>query len=225
MLAVHCAVVELFLGYDPGGDGNHGVAAVRIAEDGSLEEPDTHCLRDAAEVMDWLRSLRNARALGIDTLLAWSPTGGRRGRSSGRACDGALRRKYPEHSKSVIAQNSLYSAMTINGIIVAMEAQNMGLPLAESHPKLLISAASAADPEMTALCETHQRICQRPTDQANADHEADAVVAAWSVSRHIYGKWTTDLYDIDKTRESSGDLLFPAGEAAFPWPEPIAPTL
>ena len=29
--------VELFLGYDPGGDRKHGVAAVRITEDGTLE--------------------------------------------------------------------------------------------------------------------------------------------------------------------------------------------
>ena len=212
--------MELFLGYDPGGDGKHGVAAVRIAEDGSLEVPETDCLRDAADVMRWLRRQANPRALGIDTLLAWSP-GGKPGRASGRACDIALRHRYPEHVKSVIAQNSLYSAMTINGIIVAMEAQNLGLPIVESHPKLLISAANNSDPEMTALCETYHRICQRRTDPKNADHEADAVVAAWSVSRHIYRKWTTDLYDIDKNCKNSGNLLLPAGEAAFPWPEPI----
>ena len=51
-LLVRCATVELFLGYDPGGDGKHGVAAVRVAENGGLDVRSTKCLRDAAEVRD-----------------------------------------------------------------------------------------------------------------------------------------------------------------------------
>lgn len=66
--------MELFLGYDPGGDGKHGVAAARIAEDGDLEVMDRRCMRDAAAELDWLRSQPSPLALGIDTLLAWTPT-------------------------------------------------------------------------------------------------------------------------------------------------------
>ena len=215
--------MELFLGYDPGGDGKHGVAAVRIAENGALaEEPSTECVRDAAEVRDWLRSQPAPRALGIDTLLAWTPTGGSRRkprRKSGRACDIALSRKYSENSNSVIAQNSLRSAMTINGAIVAMEARRLGLPLVESHPKLLMLAARHTDPEMQGLCAIYDRLCLRPTD-----HEADAVVAAWCASRRIHQKWQTNLYEIDEGCENSGDLLFPAGAAVYPWPETLPRT-
>ena len=167
--------MELFLGYDPGGDGKHGVAAVRIAEDGTLEEPSTRCLPDAAGVRCWLRSQPAPRALGIDTLLAWSPTGGNHRkprRASGRACGIALRRKCREHSNSVIAQNSLRSSMTINGAIVAKEARRLGLPLVESHPKLLMRAARHTDPEMQPLCEPVNR--SRSRDDSGSPSRAGA---------------------------------------------------
>ena len=211
--------MELFLGYDPGGDGKHGVAAVRVAENGQLQAPATKCLRDAAAVRDWLHAQPSPRALGVDTLLAWTPTGGSKrkpARDSGRACDIALAAKYGEHSNSVVAQNSLFSAMTINGMIVAMEACDLGLPLVESHPKLLMKGARHADAEMNDLCATYDALCGQASD-----HEADAVVAAWCASRSIYQKWLRNLYEIDERSENSGDLLFPAGEATYPWPEDV----
>ena len=221
-LLVRCATVELFLGYDPGGDGKHGVAAVRVAENGELDVRSTKCLRDAAEVRDWLRSQPSPRALGIDTLLAWTPTGGRTRkpkRKSGRACDIALAAHCSACSNSVMAQNSLRSAMTLNGAIIAMEARDLGLPLVESHPKLLLKGARHVDPEMEDLCAIYEDMCRRASD-----HEADAVVAAWCASRSIYRKWLRNLYEIDESSESSGDLLFPAGEAVYPWPEHVPAT-
>ena len=41
--------MELFLGYDPGGDGKHGVASVRVAADGSFGDLRTDCLRAPAQ--------------------------------------------------------------------------------------------------------------------------------------------------------------------------------
>ena len=221
-LLVRCAAVELFLGYDPGGDRKHGVAAVRVAENGELKVRSTKCLRDAAEVRDWLRSQPSPRALGIDTLLAWTPTGGSRRkpkRMSGRACDIALAAHYNAHSNSVMAQNSLRSAMTVNGIIVAMAACDLGPPLVESHPKLLMKGARHADPEMKDLCAIYDDLCIQASD-----HEADAVVAAWCASRGVYQKWQSNLYEIDENSENSADLLFPAGKAVYPWPEHVAAT-
>lgn len=64
--------MPLFLGYDPGGEGRNGVAAARIADDGTTFErpPETRTLRDVEEVCRWLRTRHRAEALGIDTLLA-----------------------------------------------------------------------------------------------------------------------------------------------------------
>ena len=215
--------MELFLGYDPGGDGKHGVASVRVAADGSSGDLRTDCLRDATEVRDWLRDQASPAALGIDTLLAWSSTGGRRhGRKSGRACDIALRNRYPEHSNSVVAQNSLYSAMTINGVLIAMAGCEEGLPLVESHPKLLVRAAQHADLEMKNLCQRYEEMTRRGAGHREAtDHEADAVIAAWCASRSYLGRWSVDLYDIDANSDDSDDLVFPAGIATYPWPEAI----
>ena len=84
-----CSNKSLFLGYDPGGENAHGVAAVRIAADGTLEsKPETAVLRDAEAVGRWVDERRDDLiALGIGILLAWS-------RKCGRACDAALRCKY-----------------------------------------------------------------------------------------------------------------------------------
>ena len=162
-----------FLGYDPGGKDKHGVAAVTIARDGSYNDMQAECLRDATQVKEWLSKHPSAAVLGIDTLLAWSWSGA-------RPCDNLLREHYGEcdtinriainsiieeeceycdneldevgrleddpkwrNSKSVVSQNSLYSAMTLNGALVAMAVREdrPEFPLVESHPKLVLRAA------------------------------------------------------------------------------------
>ena len=97
----------LFLGYDPGGKGTHGVAAVRVAPDGALTElVAVDVAQDAEAAWTWMSAHTDAVALGIDTLLAWSPRGG-------RACDDRLRQAYKAHAPTVIPQNALYSSMTL----------------------------------------------------------------------------------------------------------------
>ena len=202
--------MPLFLGYDPGGGGKNGVAALRIADDGTTFErpPETRTLRDVEEVCRWLRAHRRAEALGIDTLLAWS-------RKGDRACDKALRERYPEHRNSVIAQNALCSAMTINGIIVARLGYHLGLPLlVESHPKLVLRAWLEDHMAGTEFAKWHEPLCQKKT----GDQEADAFVAAWCASRWHFELWTVNLYD---AFAEQGKLVFPAREAVYPWPEPI----
>ena len=106
----------LFLGYDPGGKSTHGVAALEISETGELVKPPVcSVLQDAKAVLEWMDMHGNVAALGIDTLMAWSPTGS-------RECDDRLRKKYPEQASSIIPQNSLYSSMTLNGAMVAQHA-------------------------------------------------------------------------------------------------------
>lgn len=140
----------------------------------------------------WLEShARTAVALGIDTLLAWSPKGG-------RACDNALRRKYG--GNSIVAQNSLYSSMTLNGAIVA---KRLGLPVYESQPKLFLRVSAE-----NAIREVYQGAVA----DSRADHEADAIVAAWCAAMGHNRNWTVDLYaDI----EDDIELVVP--RARYPW--------
>lgn len=140
--------MALFLVYDPGGKGKNGVAAIQVVS-GMPKIVDKATVRDAAEALSWLQAhAKTAVALGIDTLLAWSPKGG-------RACDDALRRKYG--GNSIVAQNSLYSSMTLNGAIVA---KRLGLPVYESHPKLLLRASGQnviREIYQDALCKLGRR--------------------------------------------------------------------
>jgi predicted nuclease with RNAse H fold len=206
----------LFLGYDPGGAGKHGVAKADIGPNGAfLVEPVVMTLADAGAVRDWLRENDSAKALGIDTLLAWSISGG-------RACDDALRAHYPERAPTVIPQNSLYSAMTINGILVAQTGRELGIPLVESHPKLLLRAALEKDPEGAELAVRHRAMLEAESGKAaraKADDRADALVAAWCASRWWFNRWPNDLYTA-----IPDDLTFPAGPAVYPWLEPIGST-
>ena len=111
--------------------------------------------------------------------------------------------------------------MTINGVLIAMAGCEEGLSLVESHPKLLVRAAQHADPEMKLLCERYGEMIRHDATRGVTDHEADAVVAAWCASRSYFGRWSVDLYDIDSNSDDSDDLVFPAGKAVYPWPEPV----
>ena len=187
--------MTLFLGYDPGGKGKNGVAAIQVVSD-VPKVVDKATVRDAAEALSWLEAhARSAVALGIDTLLAWSPKGG-------RACDNALRRKYG--GNSIVAQNSLYSSMTLNGAIVA---RRLGLPVYESHPKLLLRVA-----DKNAIYEVYRDV----VDEAGTDHEGDAIVAAWCAAMGHSHKWTVDLF-VDL--EDDIELVVPG--ARYPWFETI----
>lgn len=185
----------LYLGYDPGGKGKNGVSAITLGAAGP-EVVSTATVHDASEALAWFSAhAASAHAVGIDTLLAWSPKGG-------RLCDDALRRKYG--GNSVVAQNSLYSAMTINGAIVA---RRLGLPAYESHPKLLLQTHS-----VEALRAVHRTYIGK----TGADHEADAIIAAYCAAMGHTRQWETDLYsDIDE------DIEFVVPGARYPWFETI----
>lgn len=187
--------MTLFLGYDPGGKDKNGVAAIQVLSD-TPKVVDKATVRDAAEALSWLEThARSAVALGIDTLLAWSPKGG-------RACDNALRRKYG--GNSIVAQNSLYSSMTLNGAIVA---RRLGLPVYESHPKLLLRVA-----DENAIREVYHDAVAK----SGADHEGDAIVAAWCAAMGHRRKWTVDLF-VDP--EDDIELVVPS--ARYPWFEAV----
>ena len=105
-------MAQIYLGFDPGGDRNFGVALL----DGDRMIASTASNVD--EVINWsVRECgsRQPVAAGIDTLLHWST-----GKSGTRPCDLFLRAKYPAAKNSVMTPNSLYGAMAIGGMALAM---------------------------------------------------------------------------------------------------------
>lgn len=208
-----------FLGYDPGGRGKHGVAVIQVSPSGEITDcPVCDVLEDAVAAWAWLQQQRKSReacALGIDTLLAWSPYGRRK-------CDDALRKKYKEHEKTVIFQNSLYSAMTLNGAMVAKWAAQSKLRLFESHPKLLMHVMPRDKPGWRSIASAYNSIIKEngavsKKDEEQADHKADAVVAAWCAAQGSNKRLEVDLFD------THGDDLEPLvkGNACYPWFEHI----
>lgn len=252
--------MALFFGYDPGGHGNHGVAALRLEEDesftGTKEQLSTERCPDVLAALKWFQSQEQsdevASAIGLDTLLAWC-------RKGDRNCDSALRTRrqrvttcfaktldrayertklpcYSDKGGAVIHQNSLRSAMTINGIQLCTDlslryiSKHKELCLSEAHPKLLVRMLRGSGSE-GRVTEHYESLVQNPNTRTPNDHEADAFVAAWCASQWYYGKpgWM-DLYsDLD-------DLFFPtisltgcgtlntssilrdATKLAYPWP-------
>jgi Protein of unknown function (DUF429) len=121
----------LYLGYDPGGGGAHGVAAI------DARPAACATVRTAEDALDWFRERcrdQEPKALGVDTLTLWST-----GPAGWRPADRALRTAYPDVATSVTAPNALYGAMLINGIAVALALRNAfeRLRITETHPKVL----------------------------------------------------------------------------------------
>ena len=70
---------ELVLGYDPGGDGAHGVALLPLSGV-STERVETQTFETTQSVIEYIESLSTLVALGVDTLTCWST-----GRVAGRS--------------------------------------------------------------------------------------------------------------------------------------------
>ena len=206
----------LFLGYDPGGKSTHGVAALEISETGEIVKPPVCAvLQDAKAVLDWIDMHRNVAALGIDTLMAWSPTGS-------RECDDRLRKKYPKQASSIIPQNSLYSSMTLNGAMVAQHASMLTIPIYESHPKLLmktLSTSNAASQSIkTWYCNMLRSADGSKRSAKQHDDMADAIVAAWCAAQGHLKLWDVDLF---KLPNNNSVPIVPS--ASYPWFEALAP--
>ncbi len=127
----HATNSDLFLGFDPGGNKRFGVASIA----GSRVSFAT--VSSIGEAIDWAIETSGEKlpiAVGIDTILHWST-----GRGGFRSADNWLREKYPSASRSVMAPNSLYGAMTIGGVGLAIGLKNIwaNLILNETHPKIL----------------------------------------------------------------------------------------
>jgi len=173
-----------FLGYDPGGNDSHGVAAIRI-EYGRIERPTVGTRPAVADVLCWFQDqsqewnkkgpLSGVLGVGIDTLTYWSVAS-----NGARSADNTLRCKYPDVKGSVIWPNALRSAMSINGMFVLRRLREQCPPVyvTETHPKVLYRALSGKPYGGPPLNDLNQRINDLTTRQKGEHGDEKARIAS-----------------------------------------------
>ena len=211
-------MTSIYLGYDPGGGGAHGVAAIH----GDNVDCDT--VLTAQHAINWFRERcrkLDTAILGVDTLTLWSS-----GPAGWRPADRALRATYPDVANSVTASNSLYGAMPINGAVV-MRVLGEGikaLTITETHPKVLYFALTGNvynyTLESAAMAQSLAAWIGLGEINVDSEHAWDALVSAYAARQWDTRNWPFDLHQLP---QSDNEQLTPAfGDVAhYAWPNRI----
>ena len=174
---------KIWVGADPGGERNFGVAVLR--SDGSAL---AECVSFADEAVDvvcgWLEGSSPA-GVGIDAPLWWSS-----GRSGGRCVDQLLRERYPSIADKVLELNSLWGAVLVQGAMFALRIRERfpGVCITETHPKALLGAL-----QMTEGDDFWDRFTVDWSSAQRPEHERDALISAVAAREGSEGHWTCDL--------------------------------
>lgn len=229
---MHPAGRHFVLGYDPGGNGRHGLAVLQVQQQEGLwvashiaalkAWPDVQAVIGCAEACIGSGALV---ATGIDTLTAWSS-----GPSGWRQADLWLRERYPGVKHSVASPNSLFGAMSIGGGLVLhwlAQRQDHGGVVTEAHPKVGYHAlrqtlhpwAKHAKPGQRAdgWHWLGQQLGLDLPDEAlaeEADHGFDALMGCLAALRGLNGEWTLDLHEAGRATE-----VHPFGRSHYWWPD------
>ncbi|MGO8752504.1 MAG: DUF429 domain-containing protein [Thermoguttaceae bacterium] len=209
---------DLCLGYDPGGGGAHGVAAI------NGQQAMCGTVATAEHAINWFgeRCVSCApSAFGIDTLTLWST-----GPAAWRPADRALRATYPAVAASVTAPNSLYGAMPINGVAVALALRNdfKMLKVTETHPKVLYFALAQAEYDFAGhrdqMVEWFFGLANLPVCEVATEHAWDALLSALAARQWNTGQWNNDLHQLPP--DDGERLIFPPDlESHYVWPEDV----
>jgi hypothetical protein len=215
---------QLVLGYDPGGNDAHGVAAIIVSDITTQEWCGTAETVEAA--LAWIDNVERrtgaiATALGVDTITCWST-----GPSGWRPADRFLRKTYPAVSNSVAAPNSLRGSMGLNGMALMIELRKThpAVVISETHPKVLYYALTAGkryafDSDRDEMLDVVQRwLAPASGDPPRNDHEWDALASAYAASMGISGAWREDLHAL--ATNSRERLVMPSGRTPYYWPTP-----
>ena len=203
------------VGYDPGGNGRHGVATFSV-DRGQATRVYTNTRATAEDVLLELTAIDDLIGIGVDTLTCWST-----GESGWRAADLWLREKYPEISNSVAASNSLFGSMGINGMAVLVSARQQypEIHITETHPKVLYWAMSNRKHDYgqsSQLMDSQVSEWMGISVKTRNDHEWDAAISAYAALAGLRGEWTRDL--LASGEGESARRVLPCGQAHYWWP-------
>jgi predicted nuclease with RNAse H fold len=204
-------MTDIYLGFDPGGAKSFGVA---LFDGDRLATSTVSTVDDAINWAIRKCGSRQPVAAGIDTLLHWATT-----RSGMRPCDLKLRASYPAVKNSVMTPNSLYGAMAIGGMALAMRLRNVWpkIVLNETHPKLILhTLRNERYNHKTVGAAIEWFVSQSSCSEEiiHGEHELDAAVSAWVTRDGLADGWPNII-------GPEANLLFPAGPAKYLWRDAV----
>lgn len=122
------------IGYDPGGKGAHGLAAV-LVKGGRPRSISMRTAGTTEEAVAFVEGTSDVIALGVDTLTCWST-----GPAGWRPADRWLRERYRPVANSVASPNHLSGSMVVNGMafLLAAGQTRPAVFTTETHPKVLL---------------------------------------------------------------------------------------
>lgn len=203
------------VGYDPGGNDRHGVAALLVVDDQPVQLS-FNTVRNAEAALHWFTLEGMPLAAGIDTLTVLST-----GDSGWRPADRWLRGQYAGVRNSVVNPNYLQGSMALNGLAVMVSLRGVcnSVLISETHPKVLYFRLSGIQYDY----EANQNAMNAHLTQwlglgANTanDHEWDAAISCFAVLEGLAGRWPTDLHQLPTVPGES--LVQPGGPSHYYWP-------
>lgn len=209
------SITGKIVGYDPGGNDKHGVAAL-IVENGRPVQLSFATVRNAQAAIDWFTIGEIPLAAGIDTLTVLST-----GNSGWRPADLWLRRQYPQVQNSVVNPNYLQGAMSLNGLAVMVSLRGVfeGILISETHPKVLYYRLSGLQYNYrikhVSMNEHLTQWIGLTINTAN-DHEWDAALSCFAVLEGISKHWAIDLHQLPT--EAGVELVQIGGPSHYYWP-------
>jgi len=209
------SVTGKIVGYDPGGNSKHGVAAL-ILDNGRPARLSFATVRNAQAAFDWLTIGVIPLGAGIDTLTALAM-----GDSGWRPADRWLRRHYPQVQNSVVNPNYLQGSMALNGLamMISLRCVSKDVLISEIHPKLLYHRLCGLQYDYQAnQLEMNAYLSQWVGLAANttSDHEWDAAVSCYAVLQGVTGRWANDLHQL--LTGPGEKLVHPGGPSHYYWP-------
>lgn len=212
----------MFAGFDPAGSTNFGVAILLMAGN-VLTVPVNHSpttVNSVSSAIAWISNAAGGKlmAAGIDAPLTWSDS------SSGwRGQDLFLRRTYSQIANRILATNSLYGAVVVQGpaLGLRLKQQFPQAAITETHPKATLIAIGApmnminqAADNITLLANWFFNLIGITPIPLNNDNELDALVSAYVAWAGSTGQ--PNWQDLVQTH--GGNLIYPLGhENCYYW--------
>ena len=173
---------KVWIGVDPGGAANFGVAILKADE--SCHTCTVDFVDAAVEI---IREHVNAMpaGIGVDAPLWWSS-----GKGGLRKADQWIRRQYGLHPRNVQAVNSLWGSVLAQGMMFVTRVREVfpSVNISETHPKAVL-VALGREPWKVHLASIRTMV----TLDSKPDHERDAIISAVAAREGFEGRWKRDL--------------------------------